>query len=162
MLQHFEVYINSQKTMATYMMVFGGLIFTLSIIVLLAGTNPLLNGFKYGLWIFGLLSLIGGYGYKLTEERLLTSQTAIYHANKEVFKQVEKERMQKVVKSFPVIQIVFVVIILIALLLVFFINQSFIQGLLFALVLYFAGNLLIEQVSKHSIYTYFEQLTTMK
>lgn len=161
MLQHLEIYIGAQKTIATYMLVFGLLLFVLAILIHLAGTHTLLNGFKYGILAFGIFATIGGCSYKLTEEKLLKSQASLYQADPDEFKEVEKERMQKVVKSFPLIQIVFVVVIILALVLILFLKTTLVKGLLFSLVLFLFGNLVIEQVSKKSIDTYYEQLSTI-
>jgi hypothetical protein len=161
MLEQLDVYISAQKAIATYMLSFGLILILLAIIIHFAGTNSLFYGFKIGLMVFGLFSSIGGYSYKLTEEKLLESQTALHQVNAQEFHQLEKERMQKVAKNFPVIQFVFVAVIIIALLVILLLNKAFISGVLFSLIIFLLGNMIIESVSKNSIDTYFEQLSTM-
>lgn len=159
MLEQLEIYINAQKTIANYMLAFGVIMILLAIMIHFSNADALLFGLKIGLVIFGLFSSIGGYGYKMTEEKLLKSQTLLYRENTEEFHQKEKERMEKVVKNFPFIQMIFVAIIIISLVINLFINKPLINGFLFSLVIFMVGNLIIESVSKKSINTYFEKLS---
>ena len=161
MLEQFEIYINAQKTMAQYLLGLGVLMIAIGVVVHFSGSIPHFKGLKIGLLICGLLAIVGGYGYRITEEKLLNSHKLIYHEDPIKFKQVELERMQKVVKSYPKIQITFVVVIIAALITILFLNKPLVNGLLFSLVIYMVGNLLLENISKPSIYTYLEQLTTV-
>ena len=158
MLEQFEIYISTQKTIANYMLALGLIMVLVTILIHFAATNSLFYGLKIGLLVFGLFSLVGGYSYKLTEEKLLKSQTAIYKENPEEFHQVEKARMQKVVKNFPVIQFIFVGLIVTALIINLILDKPFVNGVLFAFVVFLIGNLIIESISKQSIVAYFEQL----
>ncbi len=159
MLEDLEVYINSQKIIASYMLAFGFIMLLLAILIHFSGSNTLLLGLKIGLLIFGLISVVGGYGYKKTVEKLLRSQTLLHKENEIKYKEKEKERMAKVIKNFPLVQMVFVVIILIALVINILLNKYFVNGLLFSLVFFLVGNLIIESVSKKSIVIYFEKLS---
>lgn len=159
MLDQLELYISAQKTIANYMMGFGVIMVLLAIMFHFAGVNSLFYGLKIGCLIFGLFSISSGYAYKLTEEKLLVKQTKLYNENPAEFKIIEKERMQKVVKSFPRIQMVFVAIIIISLIVVLFTKNNFVIGLVFSLVVLLLGNIIIEKVSKTSIDSYYEELS---
>ena len=111
--------------------------------------------------IFGLFSSVGGYGYKKTEDKLQKSQTLLYQENPVEFKQKEKERMAKVVKNFPLIQMIFVAVIAVSLITNLLLNKAFVNGILFSLVIFLVGNMIIESVSKKSIDTYYEILSKL-
>lgn len=159
MIEPFEVYINAQKTIANYMLAFGLIMLLLAVLIHFSASNTLFFGFKTGLLLFGLFSSIGGYAYKITEEKLLNDQRLLYQENPTEFHQKEKERMAKVVKNFPFIQMVFVTLILISLVINLLVDKALVNGILFSLVIFFVGNLIIESVSKKSIDTYFEKLS---
>jgi hypothetical protein len=159
MLEQLDIYISAQKTIANYMLAFGLIMVLGAILIHFTATYSLLYGLKIGLLLFGLFSLIAGYSYKLTEDKLLKTQTAIYQANADEFNKNENERMQKVVKNFPVIQFVFVVLIIAALVVNLLLDKPFVNGILFALVVFLVGNMIIESISKQSISTYFEQIS---
>jgi glucan phosphoethanolaminetransferase (alkaline phosphatase superfamily) len=161
MLEQFEIYINAQKTIANYMLALGLILISGAILIQFVATNSLFFGLKVGLLVFGLFSLVGGYSYKLTEANLQKSQTAVYQSDVNEFHQVEKDRMQKVVKNFPVIQLVFVGVIIAALAVNILLEKPVVNGILYALVIFLIGNMIIESVSKQSIHVYFEQLSTI-
>lgn len=159
MIEPFEIYINAQKSIANYMLAFGLILLLTAFLIHFSTSIPLFLGLKIGLLLFGLFSSVGGYGYKKTEEKLQKSQTFLYQENPVEFKQKEKERMAKVVKNFPLIQMIFVVIIVVSLITNLFINKAFVNGLLFSLVIFLVGNMIIESVSKKSIDSYYEKLS---
>jgi len=159
MLEQFETYISAQKTIANYMLAFGLIMLIACVLIHFSTSNTLFTGLKIGLFMFGLFSSFGGYGYKKTEEKLLKSQTLRYQENPTQFTQKEKARMTKLVKNFPVTQIVFVVLIVMALVTNLFVSKALVSGILFSLVLFSVGNLIIESVSKKSIHLYFEILS---
>lgn len=160
MFEQFEIYISAQKTIANYMLALGLIMVFVAILIHFTGINSLFSGLKIGLLVLGLFSLVGGYSYKLTEEKLLKSQTALYQDSPQEFSQLEKNRMLKVVKNFPVIQFVFVGLIITSLIVTLFLDKPFVNGILFSLVIFLVGNMVIEGVSKNSIDTYYEQLST--
>lgn len=159
MLEKLETYINAQKAIANYMLAFGFIMILLAVLIHFSDSISLLFGLKIGCLIFGLFSALSGYGYRLTEIKLHKKQTDLYHENPSDFHRVEKERMQKVVKNHPRIQILLVVISSIALLIALISKNTFVSGLLYSLVILSIGNLFIERVSKTSIDTYHEQLS---
>ena len=157
MLEQLEVYVDAQKAIAQYMLVFGLVLLVLAMLLHAAGAHALFIGLKTGLVIFGLISCLGGYGDKMTTEKLLHAQTKLYHENRAAFHSTEKVRMAKVVQNFAPIQAAYVALVCIALVAPFFVSRDFINGLLFALVVFSVGNMVIERISKTSISVYHEQ-----
>ncbi len=158
MLEHLEVYINAQKTIANYMIGFGVIMVVLAIVFHFSGANTLFDGLKIGLLVVGFLSLGSGYAYRITEIKLLEQQTELYEESPTKFHLVEKARMDKVVKSFPLYQIVFIAVITICLIVTFFLENNFINGILFSVVIFLLGNMIVEKVSKASIFEYQQHL----
>lgn len=158
MIEQFELYINAQKAIANYMLGLGVIMIIFFILLHFGNPNSLCHGLKIGCVIFGLFSAVSGYIYKLTEEKLLEEQTNLFNKSASEFNNIEKERMQKVVKNFPRIQMVFITIIIISLLFIFLVKNNFVIGLLASLVILLLGNIVIEHVSKISIDTYFGKL----
>jgi hypothetical protein len=159
MLEQLELYISAQKTIANYMMVFGVIMILLAIVFHFAEANALFDGLKVGFLVLGLFSAVSGYGYRITEEKLMQQQTTLYRENPSQFQRIEKERMEKVVKNFPKILFVFLVLIITSLVVVVLNKNSFVNGLLFSLIVLLIGNIIIETVSKNSIDTYYQKLS---
>ena len=159
MLEDLETYISAQKTIAHYMMGFGVIMVLLAIFLHFTGTNTVFNGLKIGLLVVGLLSAGGGYGYRITEDKLLSKQSELYEQDQKKFQVAEHERMQKVLGKHPYILIGMSAVIAILLILIFFVKNNLIQGILFSVIIYLLGNLIIETISKNSIQLYFDQLS---
>ena len=159
MLEQLELYITAQKTIASYMLGLGVIMILLAILFHFAGANALFYGLKMGFLVLGLFSAISGYSYRITEEKLMQKQTKLYRENPSQFHQIEKERMEKVVKNFPKIRFVFFVLIITLLAVVLLNKNNFLNGLLFSLIIFLIGNTIIETVSKNSIDMYYEQLS---
>lgn len=160
MLEQLEIYINAQKTIGNYMVAFGLILFLLAVVFHFGGSNSLFFGLKVGLLIRGLFSTVSGFGYKMVEDKLLKTQAALYHINPSEFHNLEKERMQKVVKNHLRIQIILVAICSIELIIGLVLKNELVSGLLYSLAILSIGNLIIDRVSKTSIDRYFEQLMT--
>lgn len=161
MLEQLELYINAQKAIANYMLGLGIIMILLGVSLHFAGTNPLFHGLKIGCLVLGLFSAVSGYSYRITGEKMLERQSDVYRENPAEFKAIEKNRMGKVVKNFPIIQVVFVVLIIVSLVMVLIIKSSFINGLILSVVILLVGNIFIEKVSKASIDTYYEHIATL-
>ena len=161
MTEHLETYINAQKTIANYIMGAGIVYIVLAIMLQFIESTTIFNGLKIGLLVVGLIALASGYGYLITEKKLLQKQTELIQQNPTQFLNKEKERMTKVIRNFPIYQLVFIVIIIISLLIIFFVKNGFLQGIMFSVILYLIGNLIIEQISKTSILTYYEKLINL-
>ena len=159
MLEQLELYINAQKTIANYMLAFGILMLLLALFTHFADSNSTLSGLKMGLIVFGAFSSVSGLGYKRIEDKLLKSQTLLYQESSARFQQQETERMTKVVKNHPKIQIALIVLVMASLIINLFLDKAFVNGILFSLVIFSVGNLIIESVSKKSIDAYFENLS---
>jgi uncharacterized membrane protein len=56
------------------MLAFGLIMVLVAILIHFTAINSLFYGLKIGLLVFGLFSLVGGFSYKLTEEKLLKNQ----------------------------------------------------------------------------------------
>ncbi len=160
MLEQLELYINAQKTIANFIMGLGVIMILLAILFDFA-ENSLFNGLKAGLFVVGFISLDSGYGYRLTETKLLEKQKTLYKESPARFHQLEKERMVKVVKSFPFYQIAFIIAIFICLLVIFFTKNNFVNGILFAVIIFLLGNTVIEKVSETSIDSYYKKLSNI-
>ncbi len=158
MLKHLEVYIQAQKIIGNYSMIMGVFFVLLAVLLHYFGVNTLFSGLKIGLFVLGIISCTSGYAYKVTEEKLLKSQTELYQKKPDEFNKVEKERMAKVVKNFPNIQYAFIAVIALSLLIIFFTSNSILKGILISVVMLLTGNLIIEKVSKKSIDAYYQKL----
>ncbi len=159
MLPQLEMYISAQKTIGTYSMVLGGFMMMLAVLFHFADANPLFNGLKIGMLVVGLITLASGYGYRKAEEKILREQTALYQESPSQFHQMEKARMEKVVRNIPTYLMGFIAVIIVLLVVIVFTGNSFVHGILFSVIFFALGSMIIEKVSKTSIETYFEQLS---
>ena len=156
MLPQLEMYISAQKTIGTYSMVLGGFMMMLAVLFHFADANPLFNGLQIGMLVVGVIS---GYGYRKAEEKILREQTALYQESPSQFHQAEKARMEKVVRNIPTYLMGFIAVIIVLLVVIVFTGNSFVHGILFSVIFFALGSMIIEKVSKTSIETYFEQLS---
>ena len=160
LLTHFEAYINAQKNVAVQFIIIGVGLIVMALFLQFFGKSSLSSGLKMGALICGLFILIGGFAYNNTENKLRKTQTSLYQKSEKNFQQVEKERMQKVVKDYPIYQAAGAGLIVLALLVILFVKKPFWDGVAFAVVIYSVGFLLVEAYSQQSIRTYFEFLKT--
>ncbi|GAB4428689.1 MAG: hypothetical protein OHK0039_47260 [Bacteroidia bacterium] len=158
MLQQLEMYISAQKTIGNYSMALGIFMVVLAVLFHFIDANPLFNGLKIGMLVVGLITLGSGYSYRIAEEKILQKQTALYQKDPAQFHQVEKARMEKVVRNIPYYLIGFIAVIIALLMVIFFTKNSFVHDILFFVILFALGSMIIEKVSKTSIETYYEQL----
>ena len=157
-LQEFETYIAAQKNVAIQFIIIGVGLLLLSILLQFLGKGSLSNGLKIGALVCGLLIFIGGIAYHNTETKLLKTQTSLYQKSKIEFQQVETKRMQKVLKDYPIYQIVFGGFIILSLLVVFFVKNPFWHGVAFAVIIYNVAVLIVEAYSHQSIVQYYKSL----
>ena len=158
LLTHFDTYINAQKNVAIQFIVIGVGLIVMALCLQIFGKSNLSNGLKAGALICGLFIIIGGFAYNNTENKLRKTQISLYQKSEKDFQQVEKERMQKVVKDYPIYQAVGASLIVLALLVILFVKKPFWQGVAFAVIIYSVGFLLVEAHSHQSIKTYFDLL----
>lgn len=161
MLKHLETYIHAQKVVATNSIGLGVLLILLAVLLHFIGNSELSKGLKIGFICLGLFSIGGGYTYQKFSENLFEKQSVLQQQNATQFHQEETVRMEKVAKTFPIYQIVFIVIIVVSLLVIFFTNKGLVQGICFSVVFFFLGNMIIEKLSKTSIDKYIEQLANI-
>ncbi len=158
-IQEFQAYIASQKAVGTQFILIGIGLLVIAILFHFSGSSQLSSGLKIGAAICGLLIISGGVGYRTTETKLLRSQTALYQKNQSEFKKVETERMQKVVKDYPIYQIIFGSFIILSLLIVWVVKKPFWHGVAFSVMILFIAVIIVEGYSHKSIKSYFEYLT---
>lgn len=158
-MEEFETYIEAQKMVAYQFVITGIGLLVLAAICHFFGDSSLSKGLKTGALFCGLFILIGGIAYLNTEKKLLQTQTSLYQKNKIEFQQVETERMQNVIKAYPMYQYVGGTFIILSLLVVFFIKNPFWHGVAFAVLIYSVVFMLIEAYSHLSIKSYFTYLT---
>ena len=157
-LQQFEAYISAQKNVAIQFVAIGVGLILLALLLHYFGKSSLSNGLKTGSLICGFFILVGGIAYNITENKLCQTQTILYQKSKVEFQEVETERMQKVVKGYPIYQIVGVGFIILSLMVILFVKQPFWNGVAFAVIIYWVGFLLVEAYSHQSIKVYFDFL----
>lgn len=158
LLAHFETYINAQKSVGNQFILIGGLLLIVAAWSHFSDVSTLTSGLKAGSLICGLLILIGGFGYRSTETTLLKKQTELFHQNQIEFKQVETERMAKVKKDYPIYQIVFGGFIILSVLMIWFVKNTYWHGVAFAILILMVGVMIVEAFSQRSINQYYESL----
>lgn len=112
------------------------------------------NGLKIGSLICGIFILVGGFGYHNFSTKTALKQIEIHEKSEEIFLALETIRMEKVVKEYPIYQIVFGVFIIFSILIVWFTNKPFWIGIAFSVMLLFTSVLIIEAFSYKSISDY--------
>ncbi len=158
LLANLEIYINAQKNVGTQFILIGILLLIVAIWSHFSDISPIASGLKTGTLICGLLILAGGFGYRYTETSLLKKQTELFHQNQTEFKQVETDRMTKVKKDYFVYQIVFGGFIVLSVLLIFFVKNTYWHGIAFAVLILMVGVMIVEAFSQRSINQYYESL----
>ena len=157
-LSYFEADIKAQKGVGNEFIAIGIVLLVVAIICHFYGESSLTNGLKIGGIVCGLLILAGGIAYKNTEIKLLTTQTELFETNPSEFKTIETERMSKVVKDYPIYQVVFAAFIVLGILVVLLVKNPFWHGIAFAVMLLFVGVMISEAFSHRSIKTYNQYL----
>ncbi|MBV6652887.1 MAG: hypothetical protein KI786_03975 [Mameliella sp.] len=158
-LQQLEIYIAAQKNVAFQFILIGVLLFILAAVFHFLGKGDLSAGLRTGSIVCGCFILIGGIAYQNTEHKLLETQKALYHESAEQFQQQEAARMEKVVKDYPVYQMVFGGFIMLSLLVVLFVSKPYWHGIAFSVIILFVLVMISEAFSHQSIKSYFEFLT---
>ena len=148
---HFEIYIAAQKNVALQFMLIGGILLSAAACFHFFGKGDLSAGMRNGAAICGIFILVGGIAYLSTENKLLMSGKSSYEENQQEFQSQEKERMQKVIKDYPVYQFAFGGIIILSLLIVWFFDNPFWHGVSFSVILFSIGVMIIEAFSHQSI-----------
>ena len=159
LLKQFEIYITAQKATGMQVVGFGVLLLIAAVLLHFNQLNPITQGLRNGIFVLSILLLASGTGFIMNQNKLLKTKTEIFHSNKAEFKQQEVERMQGVNKSVPtIVKILSVVIILVLLALIFLNIQPLWKGVIFSVLIYLLGLLILESISYLSVKTYLEFL----
>ena len=163
-IESLTIYTSSQKAVAA------GFIAVGLVLILLAGTlmmqsilsTQLWQGFRLGALGCGLLILAGGIGYLKFCDKTQADLLTMYEKDQAALVQVEKERMQKVVREYSVYQAVFAAIIVLSLLAILM-GREFLMGVSFSVAFLFLCIMLMEAHSRGSIIkhnNYIQSLST--
>ncbi len=158
MLSYLETYITAQKAVGLHFILLGIGLLVVAIVSQIMGSTALANGIKTGALVCGLMMIVSGIGYRMTETKLLENQTQLFQKDAANFQQVETERMAKVIKDYPLYQMVSIALIIAALVLIFFTKNPYWQGIAYAVIMMFVGFMMIEDFSHYSIKAYFQAL----
>ena len=160
-LNQFQIYIDAQKGVGVQFMLVGAGLMIVSLLAHLLGGSVIVNGIKIGALAAGLFISISGYAYRNTEIKLLNFQTQLFHKDHIAFHLTETKRMEKVLKDYPIYQIVFGAIIAVALTIIRSTSYSFWCGIAFSLILLSIGIMIVEALSHHSIKQYYTYLSNL-
>lgn len=159
MIKHFEVYIAAQKATGMHFIVFGALLLATAVILHVNPLNPITQGLRNGFFVISILLLASGVGFIMNQNKLFETKTETYQSDKQEFKQEEIERMQAVNKSVPtIVKSLCVILILMLLALIFISIQPLWKGVIFSVLIYLLGLLILESISYLSVKTYLESL----
>ena len=159
MLKQFEIYITAQKATGMQVVGFGVLLLIAAVLLHFNQLNPITQGLRNGFFVLSILLLASGTGFIMNQNKLLRTKTETFHSSKAEFKQQEVERMQRVNKSVPTtVKVLSVVIILVLLALIFLNIQPLWKGVIFSVLIYLLGLLILESISYLSVKTYLEFL----
>lgn len=158
-LKHFEIYIAAQKATGMQFIIFGVLLLIAAILLHFSQLNPITQGMRNGFFVISILLLASGVGFTINQNKLLKTKTESYRTNQQEFKQQEIERMQGVNKSVPtIVKILSAVLILALLALVFIGIQPLWKGVIFSVLIYLMGLIILESISYLSVKNYLESL----
>lgn len=159
MIKHFEVYIAAQKATGMQFAVFGVLLLLAAVLLNFSQLHPITQGLRNGFFVISILLLASGIGFSMNQHKLLKTKTEAYQTNQEAFKQQETERMQGVAKSVPTIVKSLAAVLILLLLALIFINiQPLWKGVVFSILIYLLGLLILEAISHLSVKTYLKAL----
>lgn len=158
-LKHFEIYISAQKATGIQFVGFGIIILLAAVFLHFSQLNPITQGLRNGFFVISILLLLSGIGFTINQNKLLKTKSGIYQINQDEFKQQEIERMQGVSKSVPTIVKSLSVVLILLLLAIIFLNiQPLWKGVIFSVLIYLLGLLILESISYLSVKNYLESL----
>jgi hypothetical protein len=106
----------------------------------------------------GFLIMLGGFFYRNFNDKLFISVESNYKKDKAIFLNNETNRMEKVLDDFSSFQIIFTIIIILAIGVVISFKIPYISGICLAISILLIVIMLIEAISKSSIDNYYEEL----
>lgn len=152
-------YFSSQKTIATYFILFGVLLlFSAGIFHFLDIQISFYRGLFLGCLLAGILLISMGFLYKNFSIKNFNSAEQKYNADKAVFLKNETERMRKLLINFSTFQMICMIIIILAIGVIISFQIPFLTGVSLAISILFVGIMIIEAISKSSIDHYYEEL----
>jgi hypothetical protein len=158
-IKHFDVYIAAQKATGMQFAIFGGLLLTAAIILHFSQLNPITQGLRNGFFVISLLLFGSGIGFIMNQTKLMETKTETYKASSGEFKTQEIERMQEVNKSVPtIVKSLCAVLIIVLLVLIFVSIPPLWKGVIFSVLIYLLGLLILESISYLSVKNYLESL----
>lgn len=159
LIKQFEIYIASQKATGIQFIVYGGLLLIATILIHFSQLNPITQGLRNGFAVISILLITSGIGFYMNQNKLLETKMEAYQLDKEEFKKQEIDRMQKVNKSVPTIILsLTAILILLILVSVVLIKNPLWKGVVFSVLFYILGLLILESISYLSIKNYLQSL----
>lgn len=159
LIKQFEIYIAAQKATGIQFLAYGGLILIATILIHFSQLNPITQGLRNGFAVISILLITSGVGFYMNQNKLLETKIEAYQLDKKEFKKQEIDRMQKVNKSVPTIILsLSVILILLILVSIFFISNPLWKGVIFSVLIYILGLLILESISYLSVKNYLQSL----
>ncbi|TNF41673.1 MAG: hypothetical protein EP311_06725 [Cytophagales bacterium] len=159
LIKHFEVYIAAQKATGIQFVVFGSLLLIAAVFLHFSQINPITQGLRNGFFVISILLLVSGVGFIMNQSKLLETKIKTYQSNKQEFKQQEIERMEGVNNSVPtIVKGLSAALIVVLLIFIFISIQPLWKGVIFSVLIYLLGLLILESISYLSVKTYLESL----
>lgn len=159
LLKSLKQYINSQKAISFYFMIFGFLLLCLSAGAFFLATDDLLvNGMFWALIFSGIIALLSGLLYGKKNAAIIINNENIYNNNKALFLKNESLRMDDTLKNHSTFQTIFTLIIILVVGVIISFNNPFLVGICIVISLFFSGILIIGAISKPSKIEYYEEL----
>lgn len=158
-LKSFEIYISAQKTTGVQILGFGVVLLLAAIILHFNHLNGITQGLRNGFAFICILLIGSGVGFMVNQQKLYKTKSELHQTDPTQFVIQETQRMQAVNKSIPKIILgVSSVIILLMIIFMFVVKDSFWQGVLLSVLLYLLGLLIFESISYISVKNYLEIL----
>ncbi|TXD94086.1 hypothetical protein [Gillisia hiemivivida] len=155
----FQNYIAAQKSISFYFLFLGIFLLVIAAVSnLYSPEDAFYGGLFIGSLTTGLLIMLGGFFYRNFNDKLFISVESNYKKDKAIFLNNETNRMEKVLDDFSSFQIIFTIIIILAIGVIISFKIPYISGICIAISILLIGILLIEAISKYSIDHYSEEL----
>lgn len=157
--EYFDIYINAQKATGMQFVIFGILLFSAAVLLHFSQMNPITHGIRNGFIVISILLVSSGLVFIKNQDSLLKKNTSQYLSNPSEFEKQEVSRMQDVNKSVPKITISLSIVIIVLLLTSIFLEPGgFWQGVIFSILIYLLGLLILESISFLSVKNYLQAL----
>lgn len=159
LLKSLNQYIDSQKAVSLYIIIFGFLLLCLSAgAFFFAKDNKLIDGLFWGSLFSGVLVMLSGILYGKKNGNIINENETIYLKNKPLFLKNESLRMHNVLRHHSTYQTIFTIIIILVIGVILSFKNAFIAGICVAVSIQFIGMMVITALSKPSISGYHQQL----